>query len=172
MKSLFKVLLAMMILVSCLAFSNSAKAQAGKTPYPSSGIFSTADSLQTWIQWVFKPKSYNLVTDGQAIQRSMNGIAQYIVKMDSASKPTSNFTQTVTKDFASTAANTSLDSTITMTGATIGDRVSITSTIYPANSDWRAFVSSANTISIRFVNFSTSAINPASATFIIKDFGH
>lgn len=171
MKSLLKVLLTAMILISCLSFGNYAKAQGAVSPYPPSGNFSTTDSFNNYVKWVYKPKSYNLVTDGQKIERVFNGLTQILKRIDTASKPTSNFIQTVTKDFASTPANTSLDSTITMAGAAIGDRISLTSTIYPANSDWRAFVSAANTISIRFINFSTSAINPASATFIIKDFG-
>ena len=68
-------------------------------------------------------------------------------------------------DFGSTAAQTSTDLTITVTGATIGEPVSVGATIFPANGDFSAQVTSADTVTVRFNNYSSGAIDPASGTF-------
>lgn len=77
-------------------------------------------------------------------------------------------TATATLDFASTAASTSTDLTITVTGAADGDAVSIgvPNAAVSANSAYTAWVSAANTVTIRFNNYQVvGSIDPASATF-------
>jgi hypothetical protein len=70
-------------------------------------------------------------------------------------------------DFPNTKARTSSDLTVTVTGATIGDAVSIGTppVAVHANSSYSAWVSSANTVTVRFNNYSSRAINPVSGTF-------
>lgn len=77
-----------------------------------------------------------------------------------------------TLDFLSTAAGMSSDLTVAVTGAAIGDCVSIgvPSGSVNANSSFSGFVSSANIVTIRFNNYSAGAINPASGTFKVKVF--
>jgi hypothetical protein len=70
-------------------------------------------------------------------------------------------------DFPNTLAQTSSDLTIAVTGAAVGDVVSlgIPSAAVNANSEYTARVSAANTVTVRFNNYSIAAINPASGTF-------
>lgn len=75
---------------------------------------------------------------------------------------------TAVLDFASTAAGTATDLTITVTSAALGDTVSIGvphgSTV--AAGDFSAWVSAANTVTVRFCNNQlVSALDPASGTF-------
>lgn len=77
-------------------------------------------------------------------------------------------TNTATLDFADTAPSTSTDLTITVTGAADGDAVSIgvPNGSTAANSSYTAWVSSANTVTVRFFNIQTVGnINPASGSF-------
>ncbi len=73
-----------------------------------------------------------------------------------------------TLDFADTAAGTSTDLTVTVTGAADGDLVSIGisngSTV--ANGCFTGWVSATNTVTIRFANNSlVASLDPASGTF-------
>jgi hypothetical protein len=70
-------------------------------------------------------------------------------------------------NFPNTLAQTSSDLTITVTGAADGDSVSlgVPNAAVNANSCYTAWVSAANTVTVRFNNYSALAINPASATF-------
>jgi hypothetical protein len=77
-------------------------------------------------------------------------------------------TSTATLDFGNTAAGTSTDLTITVTGAADGDPVTIGvpngSTV--ANGCFTAWVSATNTVTVRFSNNSlVTAYDPASGTF-------
>lgn len=77
-------------------------------------------------------------------------------------------TATATLDFGSTAASSSTDLTITVTGAADGDSVTVTppNGSVVVNSIYTAWVSSANTVTVRFSNLDiTNAANPASGTF-------
>jgi hypothetical protein len=72
-----------------------------------------------------------------------------------------------TLNFGSTAAQSSADLTITVTGAADGDIV-IVGTVNGstnANSCYTAWVSAADTVTVRFNNYSSTAIDPASGTF-------
>lgn len=70
-------------------------------------------------------------------------------------------------DFASTAAQTSADLTIALTGAALGDTVvlGVPNASINANTDFSAFVSAANVVTVRFNNYSSAAVDPASGTF-------
>lgn len=71
-----------------------------------------------------------------------------------------------TIDFASTSAASSADATVTVTGAAVGDVVSVGLPASPdANSCFTGWVSATNTVTIRFNNYSVSPIDPASGTY-------
>jgi hypothetical protein len=75
---------------------------------------------------------------------------------------------TSTLNFPSTAGGASSDLTITLTGATVGDVVSIgiPGTSVPANGTFFGWVSATNTVSIRYSNNDTlTSYDPASGTF-------
>ena len=77
-------------------------------------------------------------------------------------------TATATLDFASVPANTSADLTMTLTGAADGDVVllGVPNGAVVANTSYTAWVSAANTITVRLSNVATGASgNPASSTF-------
>jgi hypothetical protein len=79
-------------------------------------------------------------------------------------------TASATLDFASTAASTSTDLTITVTGAVLNDIVSfgVPNGSVNANSCYTAWVSATNTVTIRFNNYSALPIDPASGTFKVS----
>jgi len=73
-----------------------------------------------------------------------------------------------TLDFPNTTTATSSDLTITVTGAADGDVVSlgvVNALRTVAGTDYRAWVSTTNTVTVRFLNTSGSDIDPASSTF-------
>jgi len=70
-----------------------------------------------------------------------------------------------TLDFANTATNLSADLTITVTGATTNDFVIVNPPAVSANTCYTAWVSAANTVTVRFNNYSAASVNPASGTF-------
>jgi len=76
-------------------------------------------------------------------------------------------TATATLNFGSTNTNSSRDITITVNGAALGDVVmlGVPSSAVNNNSCYTAWVSAANTVTIRFNNYSAAAINPASGVF-------
>ncbi|MCG2613745.1 hypothetical protein LZZ85_05615 [Terrimonas sp. NA20] len=76
-------------------------------------------------------------------------------------------TATATLDFGNTAAQTSSDLTITVNGVGDGDAVSIgiPNASRNANSSFEAWVSTANTVTVRFNNYSSGSINPTSGSF-------
>jgi hypothetical protein len=75
-----------------------------------------------------------------------------------------------TINFPSTSANSSSDQTVTVTGAAIGDIVElgVDNAATLTNSSYTAWVSAANTVTIRFNNYSTGTQDPASGTFKVK----
>ncbi len=80
-------------------------------------------------------------------------------------------TGTATLNFGSTAAGTSTDLTVTVTGAADGDAVTIgvpnASTL--SNGSFTAWVSATNTVTVRFSNNDlSSALDPASGSFRIS----
>jgi hypothetical protein len=79
-------------------------------------------------------------------------------------------TNTQTFDFPSTPLNTSSDLTITINGASSGDVVllGVPAGSVNADSNYTAWVSAANTITVRFNNYSNGALDPASGTFRVS----
>jgi hypothetical protein len=72
-------------------------------------------------------------------------------------------------DFPSTSAQSSSDITVSYTGAQTSHPViiSVPDGSAPSNTNYTAWVSSANVVKVRFNNYSASAVNPASGTFTI-----
>jgi hypothetical protein len=90
------------------------------------------------------------------------------VKIGGGTAITKVLSATATLDFGSTAAGASTDLTITVTGAALGDVVSIGvpdgSTV--ANSSYSAWVSATDTVKVRFIdNALVGTADPASGTF-------
>jgi hypothetical protein len=79
-------------------------------------------------------------------------------------------TTTATLDFPGTGAQSSSDLTVTLNGVATGDVVAIgpASASVTANSCFTAWVSAANTVTIRFNNYSTATSDPASGSFRIS----
>jgi hypothetical protein len=76
-------------------------------------------------------------------------------------------TGSATLNFPSTLTLLSADLTITVTGAADGDVVSlgVPNAAINANTSYSAWVSSANTVTVRFNNYSIGTVDPASALF-------
>jgi hypothetical protein len=76
-------------------------------------------------------------------------------------------TAVATLDFPNTAAQQSADLTITVPGAAVGDVVALGTPngSVSVDSAFFAWVSAANQVTVRFVNFSAGAIDPASGSF-------
>ncbi len=81
---------------------------------------------------------------------------------------------TATLDFGSTATNTSTDLTITVTGAALNDTVvlGVPHGSVLANSSYNAWVSAANTVTVRFNNYSAGTLDPDSNTFRVDVWKH
>ncbi len=76
-------------------------------------------------------------------------------------------TATATIDFPSTPSRSSSDIAITLNGAVSGDVVllGVSTSSVLANSCYTAFVSAANTVTVRFSNYQTGSSNPTSGIF-------
>ena len=76
-------------------------------------------------------------------------------------------TGSATLNFPSTSTNLSADLTITVTGAADGDVVSlgVPNAAVNANTCYTAWVSAANTVTVRFNNYSSGTVDPVSGTF-------
>ena len=76
-----------------------------------------------------------------------------------------------TLDFASIASLTEADLTITVTGAVVGNEVALGLPASPTSGIiFNAFVSAANTVTVRAHNYTAGAIDPASATYSVRVF--
>ncbi len=78
-------------------------------------------------------------------------------------------TTTVSLNFGNTSTNTSNDITVTVTGAALNDVVllGVPNSAVNNNSSFSAWVSAANTVKVRFNNYSSASINPGVGTFRI-----
>ena len=76
-------------------------------------------------------------------------------------------TGSATLNFPSTTTLLSADLTITVTGAADGDVVSlgVPNAAVNANTCYSAWVSAANTVTVRFNNYSSGTVDPASVLF-------
>lgn len=79
-------------------------------------------------------------------------------------------TNTASLNFGNTLAQASADLTIGVTGAALGDPVvlGVPNASVNANSCYTAWVSAADTVTIRFNNYSAAAIDPAVGTFRVS----
>jgi len=69
-------------------------------------------------------------------------------------------------NFGSIATTASADLTITVTGAAVGDEVILALPAAPAAGIvFNAFVSAANTVTVRATNVTADAVDPAAATY-------
>lgn len=74
-------------------------------------------------------------------------------------------------DFPSIAAGAQQSLTITVTGAAVGDPVSLGLPASPAAGvTFNAFVSAADTVTVRASNITGSSVDPASATYKVRVF--
>ena len=78
-------------------------------------------------------------------------------------------TITVGTDFPNTSAQSSSDITVTVTGAVAGQPVwlGVPNSAVSANTSYSAWVSAANTVTIRFNNYSSGSVNPSSGSFYV-----
>ena len=78
-------------------------------------------------------------------------------------------TGSATIDFLSTNAQNSRDVTVTVTGASDGDVVAlgVPNAAVNANTCYTAWVSATNTVTVRFNNYSSAAVDPAQGNFKI-----
>lgn len=82
-------------------------------------------------------------------------------------------TATTSLDFPSIAAAASADLTITVTGAAVNDGVTLGLPAAPtAGIVYQAFVSAVNTVTVRAINITAVAIDPASQTFRVITIGY
>jgi hypothetical protein len=81
-------------------------------------------------------------------------------------------TATAALDFPSISAVSQADLTITVTGAVVGDEVALALPAAPtAGIVFNAYVSAANTVTVRASNITAGAIDPASASYSVLVFG-
>lgn len=75
---------------------------------------------------------------------------------------------TATLDFGNTSAQSSADLTIAVTGAVVGDPVAVAAPAAPdANTCFTAWVSAPDVVTVRFNNYSSGAVNPASGSYTV-----
>lgn len=112
--------------------------------------------------------------DYQVAKTNGNGarsVAGIVVSVDAdgvwvAESTRSDLTASAALDFASIAAAASADLTITVSGAAVGDAVSIGLPAAPtAGLIFMGFVSAANTVTVRATNITAGAVDAASATY-------
>jgi len=77
-------------------------------------------------------------------------------------------TATATLDFPSTSAQQSTELTITVTGAAVGKPVWLgTPASLNNHTGFMGYVSATNTVTVRFLNFSSGAVDPASGSYTV-----
>ena len=106
---------------------------------------------------------------------SVNGVAisqpitatELIAYLDSIVALPTTYSDTATLDFTNTQTARSRDLTITVTGASVGDVVilGVPFDAVASNTCYTAYVSSTNTVTVRFNNYSPSQSDPAPGLF-------
>lgn len=109
---------------------------------------------------------------GSLMSTPENGAFEFLDSVYYATANTTRYkipltlTGSFTLDFGSTAAGASTDIVITVTGAMVGNVVNLgLPSSWTAGGIYQAFVSGANSVTVRYTNASTAPIDPASATF-------
>jgi len=87
-------------------------------------------------------------------------------------QPFQVLTASAALNFPDTATQTSEDLTVNVPGAAVGDAIALGVPIAAVNDDtcYTAFVSAADTVTVRHNNYSSGSVNPASAAFLIVVF--
>jgi hypothetical protein len=107
------------------------------------------------------------LTTAEAGAMEFNGTNLFFSPSTTRHTVNHGLTGSATLDFPSTLTMLSADLTITVTGASDGDVVSlgVPNAAVNANTFYSAWVSSANTVTVRFNNYSVGTVNPSSALF-------
>jgi hypothetical protein len=107
------------------------------------------------------------LTTPEAGTMEYNGTNLFFTPSSTRHTINQGLTGSATLDFASTNAQNSRDLTITVTGASDGDVVSlgVPNGSVNANTCFTAWVSASNTVTVRFNNYSSGSVDPASGTF-------
>jgi hypothetical protein len=124
--------------------------------------------------FIYRDASNTLKTEGALIVGGQltipNGTASTSAVTKAQLDAITPLTATATLDFPNTGAASSSDLTITVTGAALGDVVTVGTPIQAANMTYTAFVSAVDTVTVRLNNYSVAAVNPPSGTFKVKVF--
>jgi hypothetical protein len=107
------------------------------------------------------------LTTAEAGAMEFNGTNLFFSPSTTRHTVNHGLTGSATLDFPSTTTLLSADLTIAVTGAADGDVVSlgVPNAAVNANTSYSAWVSSANTVTVRFNNYSVGTVNPASGSF-------
>lgn len=138
------------------------------------GARNAAGTIAT--QLLFSPSAVSLTFTGgtpaglvYGADYSANYTTRSVVDKEFVTK--GHLSATGTIDFTSTAAQTSQTANISVTGAAVGDPVQVGTPASPnANSCITAYVSAANTVTVKFNNYSSGAIDPASGSYKVTVF--
>jgi hypothetical protein len=107
------------------------------------------------------------LTTAEAGAMEFNGTNLFFSPSTTRHTVNHGLTGSATLDFLSTNAQNSRDMTIAVTGAADGDVVSlgVPNAAVNANTSYSAWVSAAGTVTVRFNNYSSGTVDPASALF-------
>ena len=106
------------------------------------------------------------IVDISDLSSSVNGTTKKITYANLLGGALNILTATATLDFGSISAQTGADLTITVTGAEVGDSVFIGLPAAPlAGVAFMGFVSAADTVTVRAMNYTGTSKDPASATY-------
>jgi hypothetical protein len=107
------------------------------------------------------------LTTAEAGAMEFNGTNLFFSPSTTRHTVNHGLTGSATLNFPSTTTLLSADLTITVTGAADGDVVSlgVPNAAVNANTSYSAWVSSANTVTVRFNNYSSGTVDPASGLF-------
>ena len=107
------------------------------------------------------------LTTAEAGAMEFNGTNLFFSPSTTRHTVNHGLTGSATLNFPSTTTLLSADLTITVTGAADGDVVSlgVPNAAVNANTSYSAWVSAANTVTVRFNNYSSGTVDPASGTF-------
>lgn len=122
------------------------------------------------------PAIVMLSSSGTTLTTAIDGALEYDGTNYFASVSTTRYTimkalcASATLNFGSTAAQSSSDLTITVTGAALNDEVllGVPNGSADANTCYTAWVSASNTVTVRFNNYSSGSVDPASGTFKVS----
>jgi hypothetical protein len=145
------------------AAGTDANLVAGSIVAQAEGTFSAASNATSLL---FQTGSSEVATTKLTISSAGAATFTGTVAIGSGTPIAKVVSATATLDFGNTTTLTSTDLTITVTGAAVGDSVAIGLPAAPdANGCFTGWVSAADTVTVRFNNYSVGSIDPASATY-------